>query len=507
MKYLSFFVFINGMAIMAIEMASSRFLAPYFGTSTIVWANIIGVIMCALALGYGLGGKISDIFPQKKNFYLCALLGASLLSLVPFLVDLVVSPLWGRILSLPFWEILGSFFVSILFFGLPVAFLAMLSPYAVRIASTDTEHVGSIAGRLSAWATVGSILGVYGSTFYTIPFWGVRETLWACACILMVLALVGLWGERGKKAHMLVLFIPVIGIFFSGAVRAPFLAQAKSLVEKETLYQHVRVTENGEGDRFLLFNEGGGIQSVFFPKKLLTGFYYDYYPLFQFQKHLVEKKELSVLIIGYAGGTIGKLLHAITPKSVSLHIDGVEIDPEVSLISEQYMGVLPTERTLYTQDGRSFLKQYPDKSYDIIIIDAYTREQYIPPHLITKEFFSEVATHINKNGRVLLNINAKDMTSPLLQTTSNTLTEAFSHVDLFPVPRSYNYILSAGNTPIEWADTLPTGMTESLGTLWKNLRSSTLNVVKAPEVGIFTDNKNAVEHMTNADVMSMLSKL
>lgn len=505
MRFLSFFVCINGLSIMAIEMAASRYLAPYFGSSTIVWANIIGVIMGALAIGYFLGGKLADRFPEKHAFYISALVGSVVVAFIPLLVDAAVLPIAGNVLHVPFWEVVGSFLVAVFFFGIPIAFLAVLSPYSVRIANSEVAHVGSITGKLYAWGTIGSVLGVYVSTFLTIPYFGVRETIWGCAFMLFLLASIGIGFSYVKKyvSVALLLFVGAIGTSLFVRSAHATLVQ-KVLVDKETLYQYVRVIENSEGARYMIFNEGGGIQSVYNPHKILTGFYYDYYPLFQYDKALVAKKELSVLVIGYAGGTIGKLFHTMTASGTRLHIDGVEIDGEVSSLSKQYMGVREDERILYTQDGRSFLQEHKEKQYDIIIVDAYTREQYIPPHLITKEFFQEISQHLNGEGMLLLNINAQHKDSPLLHATVATIQSALPAVDVYSVADSYNYIIRAGQNLQQWD---VTGLSQNFAELVQKIQVAHTPLAALGSVPIFTDNKNNVEQLTNADIWAVLAKL
>jgi len=66
--YLMITVFIAGMATMAVEFAASRLLGNVFGTSNIVWAVIIGLILVYLMLGYWIGGRLADKYPYEKLY-------------------------------------------------------------------------------------------------------------------------------------------------------------------------------------------------------------------------------------------------------------------------------------------------------------------------------------------------------------------------------------------------------------------------------------------------------
>lgn len=70
-RILSVIVFVVGLSVMVVEIIGARILAPYVGTSIIVWTSLIGVILGSLSVGYYLGGKLADKNPRFDTlFYL-----------------------------------------------------------------------------------------------------------------------------------------------------------------------------------------------------------------------------------------------------------------------------------------------------------------------------------------------------------------------------------------------------------------------------------------------------
>ena len=87
MPPLPLLVFVVGKGSLGAEIAAVRLLSPYFGASTIVWANTIGVVLVALSVGYWLGGRWADRRPDMRSLCLLALTAAVLLAIVPFVAD------------------------------------------------------------------------------------------------------------------------------------------------------------------------------------------------------------------------------------------------------------------------------------------------------------------------------------------------------------------------------------------------------------------------------------
>jgi len=112
---------------------------------------------------------------------------------------------------------------------------------------------------------------------------------------------------------------------------------------------------------------------------------------------LLNPEPKRILIIGLGGGTMSNTLAQLYPQS---KIDNVEIDPAVIKVARDYFGFFENDNVkTYTQDGRIFIKRalLKKQSYDWIILDAFNGD-YIPEHLLTKEFLQETKTLLSANG-------------------------------------------------------------------------------------------------------------
>lgn len=454
-RYLGFFVFVAGGAVMAVEMAASRLLAPFFGSSLVVWANLIGIILIALSLGYWVGGRWADRWVPAPGAPAQPGAGARPLFDLGLLAGMLISiiPLWTRpffaILQQGIWEtptavLLASFCGAALAFFPPVFLLGTLSPYALRLATREVAQAGRVAGRLYAVSTAGSLFGVYAASFGAIPFWGTRATILACAALLILTAAIG----RRSLWAFAALLVP-LGLVL--AQNGPVRERAGLLIEAETPYQFVQVAEQA-GRRYLYINEGGGVQSVYDPDSALLGWYTDYFALLPFLL-AEERRPARILSVGVAGGTIATTYERILRPSLAYRLEGVELDPALIGLAHRYFGLTERAMAVHAADGRLFLARQDESAprQDIIVVDAYSREIYVPFHLATREFFALVKSRLTRGGLVSVNVNATGPETPLLRHLTTTVGAVFRHVAVFPVPDSLNYLVIGGDEPLRLA--------------------------------------------------------
>jgi MFS family permease len=203
------FVFLGGFAIMVLEIVGARYLAKDFGGSHYVWVSQIGVILGALAFGYAVGGTLADRF-QRARFLALPLAVAGIFTLLipnftPSLLEKIVMrhPIESPIP--PIWLKLDPVLGSTLVFFLPCFVLAILSPFTIRLAAQQIEHVGRISGLVYAASTFGSIAGVFVSGYILIDYMAVSQIFRATGVMILLLAALSLLMDRalgtGKAIH------------------------------------------------------------------------------------------------------------------------------------------------------------------------------------------------------------------------------------------------------------------------------------------------------------------
>jgi spermidine synthase len=429
-------VFAGGAGTLATEIAASRLLAPYFGSSTIVWANIIGLILVYLALGYWLGGKVADRRPEPRLLGLIVIVAALFIAVLPFVARPILDLAVRGLDAVSVGAVVGSFFAALALFAVPVTLLGAVSPFAIRLALGDVGEAGTVAGRLYALSTVGSILGTFVSALVTIPLVGTQRTMLGAAALLVLAASLVL-GNRWQIVTLAVaalLFIPA----------ATIKASPGLLYETESQYQYIQVLQRRDGSRVLKLNEGIAVHSIWYPHSVFTGGEWD---MFLVAPPLADRPVRSMLVIGNAGGTIARAYGRLYP---AVDIDGVEIDPKVTEAGRRYLGLGDNPNLhVITADGRPFL-QRTDRRYDVIAVDAY-RQPYIPFYLATQEFFRLARQHLNPGGVLALNVAAVEDDQRLARAVGTTVLSVFPQAWRWK-PLRFNELILAFDRPVSEAE-------------------------------------------------------
>jgi spermidine synthase len=474
------------MASLGAEIAAARLMAPYFGASTIVWANTIAVVLVSLSAGYWLGGRLGDDHPHLRG--LCLLVGAAaiLLALVPFAARPFFSVSVDALDSISAGAFVGSLIGVLALVALPVVLLGACSPWAVRLATPDVDHSGRTAGRLYAISTAGSLVGdVSGLPDRVLVGAGFNSAAGAPDLALLRGA-----AERRETTVLgeiaSVLDIPV------GTVKAETDPGERVIYETETDVQYARVVEQSDGTRTLELNEGVAEHSLYRPGSYLTGDYWDGLVVLPFAT--LTRAPERVAILGNAAGTVAREYGHFFPAA---QIDGVEIDPELSDIARRYFDMHAPHLAIHNEDARPWLRQ-SDGGYDVIVLDAY-RQPYIPFYLLTEEFFELARDRLAPGGVLVVNVGHPTGSTELEQVVGRTLGEAFPPVLRDPTEDTNTLMLGAGQGSAaalrEMAPVLPTELQNIARTQAARVGP------RLPGGEVYTDDRAPVEWLIDRSIL------
>ncbi|MDQ3677741.1 MAG: fused MFS/spermidine synthase, partial [Actinomycetota bacterium] len=433
---LALIVFVVGFSILGAEIAAARLLAPYFGASTIVWANTIGIVLVALSIGYWYGGRLADRNPTREGLHRVVLLAGLLLAAVPFVADPFLARAVDALDSISAGAFVGSLLAVTVLVAVPILVSGAVAPYALRLAVCDVAEAGTVSGRLYAISTVGSLLGTFSSALVFIPLIGTRRTFIVFGLALVVLAAAGLARRRfvlAPAALVALLALP------SGTVKGEAAGGGRVIHEADTEYQYARVVEDPDGSRRLELNEGQAVHSLRRPDSYLTDNIWDEYLILPFAAQ--DRPPQKIAILGNAAGTTARAYGHFFPQT---QIDGIEIDGELTAIGKRFFDMRAPRLRTHTADARPFLRRTNER-YDAIFVDAY-RQPYIPFYLATKEFFELAHDRLRPGGVVVVNAGHPEGSQKLEQVLGATMAAVFPTVLRDPAERVNTLLLGTSRS-------------------------------------------------------------
>ena len=436
-----------GFAMMSLELTAIRVMAPHFGDSAYVWTNVIGVMLVALALGAFLGGRWAGLPDPSGRLAKALAVAALLAAVIPF----VVAPLGGWLVpqTLPLEAAMaalvrGSLACTLILFAPAVLLLGVTTPMLVAMLVSAGGAAGRASGLVSATSTVGSLLGTFAATHVLVPGLGSRVTVWICAAILLTAAAIV---RRRVAPAVGAVGVALLGFLPLGPSReAPTGTQL--IAERESAYQFLQVHRATEGEAVvtsLKINEGlDSFHSVARSDTAWTrGAYYDWHVaagVLARDGLPADPASLRVLSLGSAAGTFARVFGAAFPGCT---VDGVEIDPAVIQLGEEFFGGRGARgKDVGGLDARVFVGQR-GAEYDVVLVDAYARQIYIPAHVASRQFFAAVRSRLAPGGVVSVNVGGLGFSDPVLGALGRTLASVFGEAHAFRVPFSRNFVLLA----------------------------------------------------------------
>ncbi len=505
-RYLDITVFFSGMVTLAVELTASRLLGAVFGTSNLVWASIIGLILIYLTAGYFLGGRWADQSPHYETLYSIIAWAGFTAGLAPLLAKPVLPYAASAFDSLNIGILAGSFTAVLILFSVPVTLLGMVSPFAIRLSIGHAEEAGTTAGRIYALSTLGSFLGTFLPVLVVIPLVGTTLTFLIFSLLLLLVSFIGLFKTHGLRRTLRYAWMPLVLIFFVWMWGdTPFKRTAGQVYETESAYNYIEVLER-DGYFLLRLNEGQGVHSVYHPSVLN---YYGPWELFLAGPFLnPDYNEENIERIGIVGLAAGTFARQATAVFGPVPIDGWEIDPEIIATGREYFGMSMGNLNAIAADGRRGLT-ISEERYSLIVVDAY-RPPYIPWHLTTREFFSIARDRLTEEGVLAINVGRAPGDRRLIDGLAGTIGTLFPSLYVIDVPGSFNSLIIATNsrTTIEnlllnFSRLHQSGVAHPL--LLEALATAINNQQPAPETSVvFTDDLAPIEWLTNNLVLNFL---
>jgi predicted membrane-bound spermidine synthase len=473
---------IGGAAVLVVEILGAKMLAPYVGTSHYVWTAQIAVTLVSLAAGYAAGGWLADRSPRLYWIYWALVLAAAWLGGATIVCEPVAFA------CLRFRLAAGSLLASAALYFVPLALLAMIGPFLVRVLTISVSSVGTTMGRLTAISTLGSVGGTLLIGYVLIPLLPNSGTMFATAGTLVALSAVYflVW-ERSQLPPAAVAGGVAALLGFLGTTQLPFgsIGGMREVHRRNSNFGLMQVLDAAGGARRFFLNDllmqNGYLTAERRSASLFT------YMLHDLARAYGEEIR-EVLCIGMGIGIVPRQF-----AEEGARVDVVEINPTVVPIARQYFDFRPEILNLHIGDGRHYLRAGTNR-YDAVVLDAFLGESP-PSHLMTREAFQDVRRRLRPEGVLVMNTFCKFESGKdfLVASLDRTLKAVFRSVRIHAAGSGNVFFVASdrANLGMRQAPDLSRVPSDIQPTMERMLAST--ETVDARHGRILTDDYNPVE--------------
>jgi MFS family permease len=374
-------------AVMVLELVSLRLVAPYIGLTLETNTAVIGVALAAIATGAALGGRFADVAPPQRTLGPLFLLAGALVMLVLPVVRWTGEALRGGASELVFLVLAVTLFA-------PASLLAAVTPMVTKLRLDTLSQTGTVVGRLSAYATVGGIVGTVLTGFVFVATVPISTIVLTLGAILVVVGAALTFMLRGVQAAVKPVALAVVGATLTLVAPRP--------CEVETAYHCARVVAdpNRESGRTLYLDQA---RHSYVDLKDPTYLDFEYIKSFAgaINGTWAEGRPLNALHVGGGGLTMTRYITATRPGSKH---QVYEIDKAVVELDKRELGVQTgPDLAVTVQDGRLGVRDEETESRDLVLMDAFSGLS-VPWHLTTRELVTDVRRVLRPDGLYLINV-------------------------------------------------------------------------------------------------------
>jgi len=255
------------------------------------------------------------------------------------------------------------------------------------------------------------------------------------------------------------LILAALGLLLAAPLPQATAAELKTVHSEKSLYRNIFIADD-EDLRCMTFRRASaGTRQTCFLKTEPEKLYFPYARMMMGSLYLNPHPQ-RILIIGLGGGTLPMALRGILPDA---EIDVVEIDQAVVKAAAKFFPFKEDAKLkVHIEDGRVFVKKAikAGAKYDLVMLDAF-EDDYIPEHLLTREFLQEVKSIMVPSGVLAANTFSS---SGLYPSESATYADVFGK---FYNLKSANRVIWAQNGELASRETMEANATVLATTMEK----------------------------------------